>query len=238
MSEETKLETPATETPGESLEPSEPLEEKPAPGTPDKALQKLQQDLAAQQRKIDSLLTKAEEGTGLTPSERKEVVKAQRKIDAVREAMKTGFDIVDRGDDLAAGLVETDDEVQTLKTRLDKLEKEKEQQSASSTWNQVKTDYQGVDVDAVWKKAVADAVETIGDIPGATHKLASRFFHDRAKAASQSVAAKTGKQPTGKATVNPGGARVTMDGGRAPAQSETPEARYRKNALSLVQDDE
>lgn len=235
-------ETP-TDTPAETVTKPETPAETPAKlereGTPDKALQKLQQDMSAAQRKLDKLVDKLDSGETLSASEKKEVAAAQRKIDAVRNAMKTGneFDIVNEADNLAHSVVEVDDRVGTLEERLKQAEKALAERSQADSWAKHRSDYQGVDVDAVWQKACADAAETIGtDSPEKTRLLASRFFHERCQAASKSIAGKS-KTPAGK-TPATGSGRVSSDTSRPSAVTSTEESVYRKNALALVQDDD
>lgn len=242
---QTPVEPKPAETPsGDSTdknEGSEPPEtpKEPREGTPDKALQKLQQDMAAAQRKLDKLVDKVESGETLTATEKKEVAAAKRKIDTVRAAMQTGseFDIVAGGDDLAGGIVEVDDKVQSLEQRLARAEKALAERGQADSWTKVRNDYQGVDVDAVWTKACEDAADAIGtDQPDKTRLLASRYFHERCQAASKSISAKGKPAPKTPAPVSSG--RVSSDTGRPSGQQDSGESQYRRAALALVQDDD
>jgi DNA repair exonuclease SbcCD ATPase subunit len=220
------------------------------PGTPDKVVQRLQQDLAATNRQLVQLLEKADSGQPLTQQEKHKAEQARRKLDDIRDAIgKQQFDVIDHGAMLGEALVETDQEVGSLKTEVSELKQQLqqtlaaiEQQTEATTWQQVEKEYAGVNVRDVWQKAHKDAAEIIGAENPGVRRLASKFFHERSAAAAASVAAKNtttvpGKQPTtGKPTtsVTKGGASVSVQQGVAPVSTEQ---REMDAYLALVKDD-
>ena len=241
---EPDLEHPATttDTPPADLEDDEPPAEQPGsqatqPGTPDKALQKYQQDLAAVTRKLDALLAKQDGGEALTPAEQQQATQAARKLDTLRAAVKgQTFDPYEHSGDVVEALGETDQTVADLKARLERLEAEK-QQGAEQQWTSwAKQTFPDVDVEKVRQKAIADAQETLGEdaTAGALSRLATRFFTERAtgaqarigKAAAETTAP-AGKKAKAGAPVTDGGAQVQVQ--QAPAVSDE-----RERELGLI----
>lgn len=161
-------------------------EQSPTPGTPDKEMQKLQQDVSAQSRKLDALLEKKEAGEGLTSAETAAAQQAAGKLSRLRSALEAhkqaqslpagdkrreegSFDLLKHEVDVAETVVDQE-------TRLAKLEKDlaeqreetrrarsqAEQVSMAAREAEIKQTYQGVDVGAVWHKSLADTIELLG----------------------------------------------------------------------------
>jgi hypothetical protein len=231
------------------------------PGTPDKAMQKLQQDLSAATRKLDELTAKIDSGQTLTPVEQKQVQQSQRKIDQVRQALsekdpKKGFDIYDHGEATAEGLVELDGVVQSqqkqikdLQTHLDQIRQHDSQREAVSNFEHAQRQYAGVNVQDVWSKAVDDALTMTGLPPeqvqhgtpawNAVQNVAVRLFHTRAGAASKTVATKTAAATTTTPAPKPtsAGPRVTVQTDVTPAKPLSPDDQAMKDYLALVKNE-
>lgn len=250
--EPTNAETPAqqqaTEQPTTDAEPqgeaAEPVaqdqpqgEQQPQPGTPDKALQKFQQDLGAVTRKLDALLEKQQSGQPLTATEQQQAVKAQRKLDELRTKVAgKQFDVIDNGEDLAEGLIETDQTVQTLQQQVAQLSQVVGQQQAQARWAEIKATFPHVkNPEAVYQKCVEEAQQAIGADNPALYNLASRDFYARMTAANKSVQAKS--QPNRVAPQPPG--RVTVAPTTGPAvgnQAMSEDQRIWNDYMALVKE--
>jgi hypothetical protein len=247
---DTPAEAPAAET-EEAKAPeateSEPAEaaaevETPKPGTPDKVLQKMQQDLSAATRQLAALHEKIESGETLTAKEQKQVEKSSRTIDSIRAELEgEDFDVLKDGvgKAIAKTLDEhdrTDEELRkenkSLNERLERLERQTASQQAEAQWRATEQQYPGVKVRDVWAKAQQEAIEAAGVTPeelAADPKLqrvianvASRTFHERASAAHKSVTAKNPPPPTPPAEQKPKATRTAppvTPGGARVAQS-------------------
>lgn len=255
--EEAKEDAKAEDARAEDVE-----QEKPKEGTPDKALQKVQQDLAAALRKQDELESRLDAGQKVAPEEKAAV---KRKLDTVRAALAAKTDNTDLidGETLAAtleSLVETDDEIVTLrkdhaemKAKLERLEADASISKAESNWQANQRKYPGVSVKDVWEKAKEDAirlttitVEEADADPKLAQKLknaATNLFHERSAAALKSIAAKSKAQTEKPATtirkgppVTPGETRVTQSKGVPDAGSLNVEAREMQLLRGLVTD--
>jgi hypothetical protein len=220
-----------------------PAATQPQPGTPDKALQKLQQDAAAALRKIDALEAKVANGQPLSQQDQQQLQQGKRKLDEVRQKLKAN-DVVDT--DVAAAVVEQGDEVQQLRQQLQTVQQTLQQQQEQAFWADVAARYPGVNHREVLDKAWQDAAETIGQDNPALGKLASKLFHERVDAAAKSVAAKRGTTTSPPAPpaankkpgtpVTPNGARVSVQTGVTQAPQPSEEDVHMRDYLSLVKE--
>lgn len=202
---ETKTETPAENT-EQAPEPAAEAKKEETPtareGTPDKALQKLQQDLGVATRKIEELTAKLQSGQTLTTAERQQVQQQQRKVDALKAKLGGNqFNIVDDDALLADSVVEQDERLASLerqnaelKARLDATERRTAETDARSADAAIRAKYPDVDYGPIWEKCLAEAVEVLGEDANrnAIQRLADRDFHQRCDAAQKSIAAKKG----------------------------------------------
>ncbi len=151
-------------------------------GTPDKALQKLQQDQAATLRLLERLNEKKDAGEALTPKE-------QRKLDKVRDLLKTEYSLVDddAGRAVTEALVEQADDTESLKSQLALALKRLETIEGTVSWTEVQKKYPDLDTDAIWKKAWDDTGELLGSdaAPDSMRRVASKFFNERCEAAKK-----------------------------------------------------
>lgn len=189
---ETATETPEAETPAAEPEatttatPETAEPEKPQPGTPDKALQKLQQDNAAALRRIEALEGKTEP---LDAKEQQQLAAAKTKLAEVREKLAGNFDVLDDAKSLAEATVEVGDQLAELKAEVTALK-------ADRIWAALQSEFPGANVKEIWKKAATDAAEALaGESDTAVNKLAVRWLRERAAAV---VAAKAATTPTKK----------------------------------------
>lgn len=239
-----------TETPAGEAETVETEAAKPAtetttarPGTPDKVLQQMQQDLSAAVRKIEELTAKRASGETLTAKEEAEVTKQERKLDLVRANLKAKgaqFDLLEdgMGEAIAQTLDEHDrsteelrEELKQTKAEVAAMRRETEAQKADANWRETQAKYPGVNVRDVWEKAAADAIEASGftaeevqadpKLARAIQNVASRSFHERAGAATKRVTPAK-ETPTPPATKKPTATRnapAVTPGGARVAQS-------------------
>jgi len=205
-----------------AAEPEKPVEpETPKPGTPDKALQKLQQDMAATQRSVEKLLEKANAGEPLTAKEQQQAADAARKLDQLRAKAQEKFDMFEdgAGETLVSAVLETSDDISAVKSELAQVKQMLHQQQVEQTWKDETAKYPGVNVKEVWEKAWKESIETLGE--DATEKsiynLAMKQYTERATAATKSVAAKTPAKPALKPAPTP----ITPQGGRTTLPSTT-----------------
>jgi hypothetical protein len=188
------------------------------PGTPDKAMQKLQQDLAATQRLLIELAGKQAAGDPLTQREQQRVEQATRKVDAVKKAIADkSFDLFEHGGDIAEALLEVVEENGSLRQQVESQGKTLAQMQEQVVWDKLAATYQGVDVRKVWDQAAKEAEPYADYGQAAYQRRADELFHQRCDAASKSVKAKVANttKPTlpsvpAKTPVTPGGARVTQ----------------------------
>lgn len=240
---ETSEATETTEATAEATEQEaegQPAETK--PGTPDKALQKMQQDLSAAQRKLDDVLAKFEAGESLTDKEQQQAAQAKRKIDQIREKLAgNAFDLIDDAPALAESTLELDQTVQGLNQKVQQLESELHETRAERTWGKMQQLYPGVSVQDVWSKCLSEAAETIGPENPALGALANKLFHDRAGNAAKSIAAtkqqqqsKTNKKvPAAPAAPTPG-TKVQVDRGIAAEQAPSVEEVAMRGYRGLI----
>lgn len=214
--------------------------EQPKPGTPDKALQKVQQDLGVALRKIEELTSRiAESQVAPTKVEQQQVQHAKRKAEALREKLKSNqFNVVDDDVLMAESLSEQDEMTQALAAKVAALESQIETHNASKVWNEVRAVYPKVEAETlngIWEKAVQDAAETIGvdAEPVRIRNLANRWFHERAGAVNQAALAKP-KTPTAPAVAPPGSARVTSERGAKPGVPVNPDQEFVADAMAAL----
>lgn len=179
------------ETDKTAAEPSEPTgsTETPKPGTPDKALQKMQQELGNATRELAALKQQLSDGE-LSAAQLARVAKAEQRLTKIREFTgrpdkNDGFESVDPVAEQVLDLTEKAGEIdkvaaenRRLNDRLAKLEDDR-------NWEVARANFKGLDVDAIWKKAVTDSIDVLGDgvSQQAVNRLASKTFHDRCTAA-------------------------------------------------------
>lgn len=219
----------------EAAAPNAATESNPQPGTADKALQKMQQDLAASDRKLDALLTKVNAGQQLSQQEKQQAQQAQRKIDSIRAAIQANsYDTLEHGTALAESLIEQDQTVTGLVKQVGELSKQLSESRSTTTWSGLEKQYPGVDVYKAWDKCVAEAGAVIGTDNPQLQNLANTYFHQRCDIAAKSVAAKTEKKPPSKAPVTPNGANPTLSTGAPSGAAPNADAEYEARAMSLV----
>jgi vacuolar-type H+-ATPase subunit I/STV1 len=235
-------ETPPEETPSE--EPTEPVAEVPtepeappaAPGTPNKALQKAQQERSAVDRQLAEIKALIEQqGNKATPAQIEKVERLQEKAEQVADEIDVllapGYEANPFEDQtkIVKKVKSQDNELSTLKQRLAAVEARAEAAEAESNWSKLESRYTGVDVRKAWQDAIAQA-QAEGFEADLT-KRANQLFHQNA--AASVVAAKPATpapatapippkaKPAQPATttarkappVTPGGASVTVKSG-------------------------
>lgn len=242
---EEKPETPATDDatkvePDAAAETAEKPGEEVKPGTPDKALQKMQQDLSAATRKIDELNEKVTAGEKLTPKETAQAQQAQRKIDSIKTALKgADFDVFENSKAVAESLVENDGDVQGLKKQVQQLSQTVETLASEKVWDGLAKQYPGVDLPTVWTKCVDDAGKVIGKDNPALANLASKYFHERADVAAKTIKTKAAPNKDAeklKKPVTPGNTEVTVQTGAGSGQPSDADD-YVNRAMALISKD-
>lgn len=162
---------PAEETP----------EQQPKPGTPDKALQKMQQELGNVTRQLAALTEKKNSGE-LSDADKSKLAKAQERIQKIRQFASE--------DPIAEHVLELTEEVGKTGTLEAELKATKDRLAVlenDRAWGRARERFAGLDVDAIWDKATTDAAETLGPdgTTAAVQRLASKFFEDRCEAAKK-----------------------------------------------------
>lgn len=212
--------------------PAEP--EKPREGTPDKALQKMQQDFAALQRELQSL--KAGKATP------EKIEKAERKADAIKKRLAEEFDVFEAGKDLGEALVETADDVESLKQTVRKLESRLEEResakSADENWSKAYSAYPEVDrgkLKDLWKSTVEKHAKRMGANadPQLVVDYATEEFNNHAKALNNQAAA---KKKTNK-PVKPAGV-VEQASEQSASGIDTSLENFKRLAMEAVPDDD
>ncbi len=223
---------------------SKPAEES-TPGTPDKALQRLQQDQSAIGRTLEAMLAKMESGAPLTTKEQQKLEQAQRKFDVLKEAIANRtFDLFDNGTDLAEAVLEGGADVDELRQHVVHQAKQLDELRESFVFDRLAEKYEGVDVRALWKTAQAEAAPYARFGEEAMQLRSDELFHSRAAATAKSIKAKKeleaksgkpalpGKAPT---PITPGGAKVTLPKGTpAPTAKVNEDERDMKAYMKLV----
>lgn len=269
--ESAKVEDDAVALPEDDKKPEEApaapvVEEKAPAGTPDKALQKMQQDLAAATRQISDLQEKVDAGEKLTPAEKVKVETAQRKLEVIRTALAIkgkDIDLLDNNvsEAVAQTLIENDKAILDMQqelaaTRADVAALRQTASAAQSDvqWADHAQAYPGVNVKDVYANCLKEAGELTGIDPAKAdpgllatlRTAASNLFHQRAGVAAKSVAAVAGKkaaeEPPKKTTrtappVTPGGARVQTSSGVVKTGQPSDDSAYMQAAAALVTDD-
>jgi hypothetical protein len=240
----------ATTTPGQQAadtvqtQAADTLAGQQAPEGFDKALQKVQQDLA----NVTRLLERQGQGEQLTAKEQKVVAEAPRKLDAIRKAITDKkFDVFDQGTELGEALVELADHNESLKKLVADQQAALEELRVEQSWKMVTEQYPGVNVAKVWETAQKNAwpYRRFGD--EAYQARADELFHSIAQNTLASIEAKKnggGKPAETKPSAAPTpitnqGGRVTVTPGQpvkstAPASQEDAEM---KAMLDLVSDE-
>lgn len=170
------------------IKPSEETKvDDPKPGTPDKALQKVQQELGNLSRQFAALTEKKAAGE-LSEADKANLAKAQQRLQTIRTKAQDFGVAVEGGTELAEQVLDLTEKVtkqgsleavnRDLLARLDRLENDR-------NWQLARAKYAGLDVDAIWEKATTDADDVLGpDAPPASkNRLASRWFEERCDAA-------------------------------------------------------
>lgn len=207
---------------------SEPKEPKPdeaetlkAEGTPDKALQKVQQDMATAMRTMNELKEKLDTGKDLTAKEQAKLEKAESSIDRIRKAMAgDDFDVLDNAKPMAEALLEAHEKNASLESRLNRIEKRDAEEQTNRFFAEAGRKFPGVDAEAVWKKAAEDTMALLELTPDEMNderlrskavNATTKMFNERCSNAAKAIVAKGGIAPkTGKPapTITPGGAKI------------------------------
>lgn len=211
-----------------SDKPDSASDEKPKEGTPDKAMQRMQQDLGNVTRQLAALTEKKQEQGELSEADKAKLERVQIRLEKIREY----------ADDPIAehvlDLTERISEQGNLKAELYAAHRRLASLENYINWDRARTKYNGLDVDAIWEKASYDAGDTLSDTgapPQAINRLASKLFEDRCEAAKKRL--KDGPE-RGKAnnSTSPSTYRVGSGDKTAPVLSE--EAEVLAEARSLV----
>lgn len=197
------------------------------PGTPDKALQRLQQELGNAVREIAALKEKKSD-EGLTAADKAKLEKAQRRLEMIREQV---------GDPIAEHVLELNErmgEQDRLKSELAETQRRLAMLEEDQGWKEARSRFPGLDHNAIWKKAVADAEETLGDAatPKAVSRVASRTFEQRCKAALKRMKEKDAESKSNNKASSASTYKVGSGQKTAPVLSE--EEQVLAEALALV----
>ncbi len=184
---ETTEDVPKPDKAGETKDTGEQTRE----GTPDKALQKMQQQLGTALREIEGLKGRKAEGE-LTQADKAKLEKAQARVEKIRQFVNRGDrdDLPSDVDPVAEHVLDLSEKVQeqtALKSQLQEANKRIESLEADRNWERARAKFSGLDVDSIWEKANADALETLGEdgTQKAVNRLASKMFFDRCEAAQK-----------------------------------------------------
>jgi hypothetical protein len=228
--EETPKEEPKTETPPEELEKTEPVAEEPdpdtegseypkdkagkepepeavKPGTPDKALQKIQRRLSDVDTKLEKLLETKEEQGSLTAAQVAEARQLTEARDELKEMLEKdyepdGYKLVGKRLLLAeAGRTSDQKRIEALEATV--------QEQRRDTFFAKESATKGVDCEAIWVKAVDDVTSEVSeDLTGVlgrtpTEAELTRAINQRATREYNARVANASKSVTAKATVTP-----------------------------------
>jgi hypothetical protein len=199
---ETTTEEPKAETPAEPKAEEKPAEPERREGTPDKALQKVQQDLATALRKLDELsVRKAEQGGELTQQQEKQVQQQTERVSKLAEFLKDGYDfdpfkdlpvITKVVDELDTKAVQREARDAELQRRLDALEAKLAEQNAKTEeenfWASFQKENPGVDGRAIWDECLK-AGATRGKSGDSLQAYADGLFTAKLEAAKAAAAA-------------------------------------------------
>lgn len=201
--------------------------EKPKEGTPDKALQKMQQELGNVTRQLQALQEKKDDGQQLTEAEKAKLAKAEQRLTKIRQFVSRPErnDVPSEADDIAEEVLDIRDKVreqEVLKGQLAETQKRLQLLENERNWQVAKEKYAGLDVSAIWDKARADALETLGEDSTdlQVNRLASRWFEERCEGAKKRLTGdgKTNNKTSPQSTYKVGSAQTT-----APQLSEADE---------------
>lgn len=223
---------PSDTTIAESAETPEP---KPTPGTPDKVMQRMQQELGNATREI-AALKEQKADTGLTDAQKQKLAKAEQRVAKIRnyanrpdrEEFPTDVDPI------AEHVLELEERLKDQDATKAELKEVKAQLAYllnDHGWDKARGKYPMLDVDAIWEKAQKDANEILGEdaTPRATNRIASKYFEERCEAAKK----RQGEDPKPKKDPPPSQQyKVGAGQSVAPVLSET--EAILKQARSLV----
>lgn len=207
-------ETPAAktpETPAAEKKPDEAATAK-AEGTPDKALQKLQQQFSSIETRFDALIAKIEKAGSATPDQlaalqklQTESEKAKSKIETIAAKSPDAIDTADvqqMAGEISASDKELRKTIEELRTARDADRKEFAELKADLSWQKQEASFPGINVRDIWDKCkteVANEVES--EIEGLNltptqatqlaYKRASALYAKRVDEASKSKSAKS-----------------------------------------------
>lgn len=227
-------EAPEPEKAPDSEKSAEQIESK--PGTPDKALQQVQQNQSAALRRLDELEAKLASGQQLT-------AKDESKLAQLRELLQSNkLDPLDHFNRVVEVGIEQDERLARLEEQNRQLEARLQAATAQQAWDAARTKYPGVNVEQVFKNCVDEACDMFGVEPGSlapgselfarVQRAATKMMDQRADAAAKSVAAKAQPAKTG-VTTGASGKVVTSGSGAPPSKEE----QLRQDVLSLIRDD-
>lgn len=214
--------------PSGTTEPTGTTVETAKPGTPDKALQKMQQELGNVTRELAAL--KEQKVTGeLSEAQKAKLAKTEQRLEKIRqyanrfdrEEMPSEVDpIADHVLDLTEKVGRQDgleSQLREANARLAALEND-------HNWRVAEAKYAGLDIKAIWTKAQTDADEVLGaDSPtAAKNRLASKWFEERCDAAKKRQKESAEPQRTSGGTA-PSLYRVGSGQKTAPVLSESEE---------------
>jgi hypothetical protein len=242
----------------------EPVAEEPRPGTPDKALQKVQQKESAIERKLDALLERLSNQT--TPPTKEQVAQVkdlQQQHAEVKDELETlleqkdaDIDVFAASKQIAKSALETKrgvktvaDDVAALTKKIEALESENARQRQQSAWSDYEKSYPGVQVQTLWNETYADVAKRYAHLgQQAVLQFASDRFHEIAASKAKATTPKPAEpkpqpKPTQTATHKPtpttrGGGQVTVKASptKTKPADETPEQRRERLAAELLSD--
>lgn len=137
---------------------------KPAPGTPDKALQKMQQDLSATRRQMAELMAKVDSGQQLTPAEIEKARRGEERLTKIRSGLSAYGQQIEGGTELAEQILELTEDREILGAVAeghDAIREQLDRQGVELAWLKAEKKYPNTDVHKVWEKACGDAEERV-----------------------------------------------------------------------------
>lgn len=187
---ENKVEPEKEETkkePKDDAKDVDPEPDKPKEGTPDKALQKMQQDLSAATRRMDQFQEKLDAGETLTPKEKGQLDASRERLEKIRakltEAEYDPFD-AETSKSVAQSVIELSERLDETRAELADEREQRAMDAETRAWEKAEGKWPGLNHKEIWDKAAAEATEDIGDDDPVKHnKLASKYFRTRCDAA-------------------------------------------------------
>ncbi len=191
----------------------------------------MQQELGNVTRQLAALTEKRETDGALSEADKAKLQKAQQRIEKIRAYAsrpdRTGDDYeVDPLADQVLELTEKASRQDQLEAALADTQSRLANVENDRNWQIARSRFDGLDVDAIWKKAITDAGDTLADsaTPAAVHRLASRWFEERCEAAKK----RKGEDPRANNKTTdakaPSTYRVGTAPGTAPVLSDEEEA--------------